>query len=378
MELPRTIGKSAALRKTAAGCADAVLSSTGRQCWIEVLRTFSCFAIVMLHVASLHFGYHKVSSASWWVCNVFDASTRFAVPVFLMISGALLLDPQRTETLSAFYRKRMSRLLAPCLFWIAFYMALNVVQNTRAFTVQSLGRDLLTGQVYYHLWYLFILPGLYLVTPFLRSFLREASSREVLWLAFVIYGFSLCEKILRRGLFGSEQETVFTMFVPFISYYILGSWLTRRRQDSLGSRRWAIAIPALIAAIVLAVGTLAYWFPSRESVYCLPYSHLSPLTLAYSVAVFIVFSCSDGLARRTIDSIGRYAFMIAPATLGIYLIHPFLLYVLHTLLPGRWFATLPAVSIPVFSVVIFVAAFFIVHSVQKVPYVRSIVGGTRG
>src|SRR3546814_13654277 len=76
--------------------------------------------VVVWHVAAMKFG---VFDNQWWASNFDDSLTRSCVPVFLMISGVLLLGKQ--ETLAVFFRKRFARILPPLLFWSLFYMSWN-------------------------------------------------------------------------------------------------------------------------------------------------------------------------------------------------------------------------------------------------------------
>ncbi|MCE5269226.1 MAG: acyltransferase family protein [Planctomycetaceae bacterium] len=344
-----------------------------QQSWIDALRVLSCFAIVVIHVtAKHHLGRQDLHTLDWWITNVFNASTRFAIPVFFMISGALLLDPRRPETTAAFYRKRMSRLLLPFVFWVTFYAALSWRQYPEARTLGHLGREFLSGRVYYHLWYLFVLPGLYGVTPFLRSFLRGAAPREVLWLSGVIYVLAVGQRVVGQSLFGG-QETVFTMFLPYVSYYLLGYWLANEFRGHMTQLRDIVAALCSVSLIAGTVGLVAERFPARESLYYLPYSPLSPLALAYAVVVFLGFKHGKVFRGPRIGSVRRCARLIAPTTLGIYLVHPFLIYLLETNLPNRWFLDLPALSIPFTSALVFATAFLTVYSLSRVRYLRSIV-----
>src|SRR3546814_10576210 len=87
---------------------------------MDTARIGACFMVVVLHVAAMNFG---VFDNQWWASNFYDSLTRSCVPVFLMISGVLLLGKQ--ETLAVFFRKRFARILPPLLFWSLFYMSWN-------------------------------------------------------------------------------------------------------------------------------------------------------------------------------------------------------------------------------------------------------------
>src|SRR5437763_9984766 len=75
----------------------------------DAIRILGTIAVVIGHVADMRFGGNALDR-DWWVANFWDAFTRWAVPAYIMLSGALLLDPVRAEHPSDFYRKRLGRI----------------------------------------------------------------------------------------------------------------------------------------------------------------------------------------------------------------------------------------------------------------------------
>ena len=158
-----------------------------KQTWIEALRLLSVFSVVMLHVSAGFFNFLEKTSFNWWMGNLLSSSTRFSVPVFIMISGSLLLDPGKDVGILPFYQKRLFRLMIPFVSWTVIYFLFTYIHSPDTeLTRWYIGRSLITGRVHYHLWYIFMLPGLYLFTPFIRTYLRTASSAEVKWLIFLL------------------------------------------------------------------------------------------------------------------------------------------------------------------------------------------------
>src|SRR3546814_5311212 len=76
------------------------MTNNGFSAAMDTARIGACFMVVVLHVAAMNFG---VFDHQWWASNFYDSLTRSCVPVFLMISGVLLLGKQ--ETLAVFFRK---------------------------------------------------------------------------------------------------------------------------------------------------------------------------------------------------------------------------------------------------------------------------------
>src|SRR5690554_6570471 len=150
---------------------------------IDVARIGACFMVVLLHVAAVEF--HEFDDR-WWASNFYDSFTRACVPIFLMITGVLLLN--RQEDLPAFFRKRYRRILPPLLFWSLFYLGWYSWQGEDYGGLWGGIRSMLHGPVAFHLWYLYAIVGIYLFVPFLRHIWQSCSRAEqhlylVLWAA---------------------------------------------------------------------------------------------------------------------------------------------------------------------------------------------------
>lgn len=97
--------------------------------WLDNSRIIAIWAVIFLHVAGFFVVSEPIGSTYWWIGSAYDAITRWCVPVFVMISGALLLDSSKQEALGVFYRKRMVRILWPLVFWSVFYLAWISLKN---------------------------------------------------------------------------------------------------------------------------------------------------------------------------------------------------------------------------------------------------------
>ena len=78
--------------------------------WVDVLRVFAIVAVVVVHVsADIITEWNSMPRSWWWAANFYDSLARGGVPVFVMLSGALLL-PQ-AESYRDFFKKRLQRIL---------------------------------------------------------------------------------------------------------------------------------------------------------------------------------------------------------------------------------------------------------------------------
>lgn len=132
--------------------------------YFDILRIIACFAVIMLNLTSKWFNILSLNTQSWMVLNVYNGLAHVAVPVFVMISGALFLNPEKNVELSVLLKKNVLRIAVAFVFWSGVYSILDRLQGVRM-------RDIMFGFLsgHDHLWFLYMIAGLYLVTPLLRK-----------------------------------------------------------------------------------------------------------------------------------------------------------------------------------------------------------------
>ena len=138
--------------------------------YFDLLRVVAIFAMMMLHVAASQFDSVAVGSSEWFWFNFYDSIVRFCVPVLVMISGIFFLDPKRTYSIEKLLKKNVFRLVTAYFFWAFCYALVDAFLEYRTFHmefVQSLVKNTFTGR--YHLWFVYMMIGLYLLVPILRK-----------------------------------------------------------------------------------------------------------------------------------------------------------------------------------------------------------------
>ncbi|OWT60172.1 acyltransferase [Candidimonas nitroreducens] len=286
---------------------------------LDLARVCACFMVVILHVAAVDF---HVFDDRWWASNFYDSACRACVPVFLMISGALLLD--RREALPVFVKKRFLRVVPPLLFWSLFYMAWNDWQGRHYGSWQQWLADLASGPVVFHLWYLYAVLGIYLFVPFLRAIWHASQALEkkaylALW-ALVSAWPTL------RAAWGVDADVLGTYslgaFFGLSGYLFLGAWLHEAYRNVRNEPRYLACNAALFALLSLAIMAATY-LRSRQTGGPDPlfYDYLSPLVMAASACAFNTLYGLGMRARRY----ARWLRQISACTLGVYCVHIFVL-----------------------------------------------------
>ncbi|HSC79504.1 MAG TPA: acyltransferase family protein [Chitinolyticbacter sp.] len=328
-----------------------------RQPQLDLIRVLATFAVVWLHVSANVVIYRPdAASSAWWTANVADALVRWCVPVFVMLSGALLLPGAGQMSAADFYRKRLPRLLWPLVGWTAFYLALRAGTDPHFSWAQG-WRDVVKGVPYYHLWYLYMTLGLYLAAPFIARVTAPAEMRLLMGLALAIAA--------TESLIGSGQASVLTRFVPYVGYFVAGHYFALRPWRPAPSRAILLAL-ACGALIALTTGLLLPTLGKRA--WLLMYAYTNPLVIVMSLALWLaLLQCrADGWACHPLVR------ALSRLSLGIYAIHPLWLLVLgRNGLHGHSFN--PAWAIALTSIAAFILSAISAALLSRLPLLRRLV-----
>jgi surface polysaccharide O-acyltransferase-like enzyme len=302
---------------------------------ISCMRVVAAFAVVLIHVSGVAVG--KTDPGLWIPGQVFNCLGRWAVPVFVMISGALLLNSSKHEPLAHFYSKRVLKLVPLLLVWNAVYFRF-MYWGDHLSIAQAWKIALYKGGFYVHLWYLPMALGLYLMTPLLRFSLGRAP-RRILPPVLALFFLTLFVCSLAIEIPWGRLPTI-ALSVPFLGYYVLGHWLDTVRT---GRSTGVLCVVLFLVAYASTVGGNCLWVDHTG------FEHpFSPTVCAMAVSVFLLFrhwfSGTDSGGDQWLNRLGG-------AALGVYLVHPLVLHTIHRFSTCE--TRLPWLSIPLLTVAVF-------------------------
>lgn len=282
--------------------------------YMDVIRAIGCILVVLTHVTAKFMDFPVVQRAWLWA-NLFNSTTRAAVPLFIMISGALFLDPARTVTMKLMLTKYVRRLAIALVEWNALYAVIVFIQSHNW---QLAIRTLVLGP--YHLWFLYVMIGCYLATPFIKPALAD---RHLLnWAIGIGLVFVILPTTLRlflpptNLLFPLINAFQVNIFAGFLFYFVLGYALSRVIVTRL---YWWLGVSAAV------VGTgMIFWQTQRLSLLAdhliqLFQANMSLFVLMQTVGIFIIVK---GLSHH---SPARWVLAFSRVSLPIYLVHPIFL-----------------------------------------------------
>jgi len=276
---------------------------------LSLIRAISCFGVVLLHCAYAASAGYAESSAAYIAAMAVRNCVMCSVPLFVMVSGALLLQPEREMSLSKIFKKYVLRmLLTLLLFSLLFYLfdcALGVAKKPFDALI-----ELYSGAGWSHLWYLYLMVGIYLLLPFYRMIAKNSGRRELIYLLSVYFVF-LCLIPLIDGVTDTKAGFYICTYTVYPLYFFLGYAL---REKLVKINAWlSLLLVALGSALIVISSRYAYGYnvPNLKGLLS-SYAFLP--VLMQSVGLFSLISrisAGEGKLLRFIDS----------NSFGVYLIH---------------------------------------------------------
>ena len=315
--------------------------------WIDSIRVISALFVIAIHVCGRVAGGYAVDNSGdlsetlgYMVaqCIQYTCSS-VCIPLFIMVSGALLLG--RNEEVIPFYRKRFGKILLPfvgwsCIFSLCIWLGGGGLKGGTPVTlINSIGA-FISGHISGHFWFMYMLIALYLVAPFLSVFVRNASKNMqtcflVLWI-FATALFPVINRIATETLgiteiyFCSFQFDFVALWIGFfIAGFILKDYVIPKWLAMLGIvllLGCSMALPVSLYVQKVCPESSMIFFVSFMSKYVLAIiSHKVTLSL---IAFFTLRSLGD-LPALASSYYGRVVVATAPLTFGIYLCHHLIL-----------------------------------------------------
>ena len=346
-------------------------SENNRILWIDILRIISAFAVIILHIAAKgSFEQFGARTFEWQICNFYNSISRFCVPVFVMVSGVFLLNPERNYSIKILFQKKILRIIISFLFWSIFYTIVEIIKTHNLETIQW--KTLLFGIIkgHFHMWFMYMIIGLYIITPLIRMINKdEKMTVYYLVLSFIfvfIYNPLNFFPPIKELLAISVSQLGLSVISGFSGYFILGYYLSRHKL-SYSTRKciYIIGVLAIIGTIGIN-GCLGYYYNNHHIV--LMYNYLYPNILFMSIFVFVYFQYNFQSVHFS-ENIEKIVSYIGKLSFGIYLVHAFYFENIHIIGINHFFCN-PIFSIPIVSILIFLLSLITVYIINKIPYIN--------
>lgn len=336
----------------------------------DLLRILACFAVVLLHVSYGYWSVVDINSRDFTTMTVYNGITRFAVPVFFMLSGLFLLKPDR-ELNTKKWGIKILKLMIGFFLWSLFYAFQSVLYHGFLQGWGSVTQEMWSNAVtrlimgHDHMWFLLDLAGFYLLLPILRKICADIKVTGYFLLLWVIVRFLITTVFPYIG--GDRVIALTTsmhlyMLMGYIGYFVGGYYL-----DKIEIPKWGRCV-IYATGVGSIVFTIAKTLQSSRATQTYDDRWVSPSNinvLLFSIAAFVFFKYRNVPQRIEVSKLVP---AMAGSTFFVYMIHPFCLEKLGLL--GITVISYPVIlSIPVMTIGIFTVGMLIGWLVGKIPVI---------
>lgn len=364
--------------------------------WLDVVRIVAMLMVIGVHCIDPFYispAMRDIPEYTQWAAN-YGSFFRPSVPLFAMMTGLLLLPVKQTMT--DFYKKRILRVLFPIIIWSVFYnlfpwftgllgLPKEVIGDFFCYTQGSESQALedalkdvamIPFQFSFkenHMWYMYLLIGLYLYMPFFSAWIEKATNKEKriylgIWFVslFLPYMNAYIAPLFGVNyLFGEATWNaygLFYYFAGFNGYLMLGHFLKKGND-------WGIGKTISICVILFIIGCYITWAgfssaaadsTSTEEEMELFFTFCSPNVAIMTAAVFLLLQkirINNQVIVRFLARTTKYGF-------GIYIVHYFIVGPFFLLI-GPSSIPIP-LQVPLMSICIFVVGWLFVACMYKI------------
>ena len=324
-----------------------------RQPELDILRLLAILTVIAIHSAgglTIHTATFPISVHVMIV---------WCVPVLFMISGRFFLDPCRDVSLKKLLTKYVPRIVIAFLFWSIVYTVYYVVSGTYdGLNIFGILSQFLEGP--YHFWYLFVLIGLYLLTPFLRKIAEDDQLLGYFLILFALLNITF-EYLVYLPKIGPviqsfAQRFPLDMATGYAGYYMLGYflWHTKDRMSKkLETGIYLLGIVTLVGTVI-AEGLISHDIWGEDFVK----QYMKPNVIAYSSALYLLFVKRVSTIHLSEKTIRCFAFL-TEMSFGVYCIHA----LINELFP--FFGSLPILR----TLSIYLISLALTWLIRKIPVV---------
>ena len=302
----------------------------------DLLRIVCAIGVVLLHVSTIFMNdiTNEITTngflgSNLWVVSLYYVMPRFAVPCFVMLSGAFILEDDRNANFKWFYKKVWRKIGIPTILFSAGYTVFSVIKEvviangniTASMFIEPV-KYWLIGYPYYHMWYLYMLFGLYFMTPIIILVKQNISIKTFEKAAWILLLLGCISGMINTYCYFWDLSYSFC----YLGYFMLG-YLLKNKYSNQKNQFYGV-IMILISFFIEFVMTFLFYEKAKigETATFFGYSIIEPLS---PLAAMTAISMFIGFTKLTIKQNLKE---LSEDTFYVYLIHAIFVTFYHAIM----------------------------------------------
>lgn len=317
---------------------------------LDLLRVIACFMVIVIHVASDYINdYVNIPNLKFTISNIFDSFSRVAVPIFVLLSGGFILSEDKNKKIIPFYEKFFCKIFIPTILWSICYVIYSYLKGftffyyfNKSFDLLKPLKDWFLGGPFYHMWYLYMIFGLYFLTPFLISMKDRIGEKNF---------FRLGILFLILSIYLDKYFCLFWLIQSFsyLGYFMLGHSLKYFYKEKLNYKFLFFIYILLVGLIFIFTELLIRekFFINVSKLYF--YNYLTPVVILASLIFYLLFLNLKVSLKYNLESLSDKTFYIYLIHAGVLDIFIFIIRDIYRYEPNPlWY--IPSMSIFIFYI----------------------------
>lgn len=332
--------------------------------YFDELRALAILFVILCHSTTIYKPfYYNLSYLS--IPSIMNILGWVGVPIFFMLSGALLFN--RDYTLGDFFKKRFTRILIPFIFWMIITVIFDYFvlgYSTKTLINLVLGKKRYT-------WFVWVMIGIYLITPVINSFIKEYGQRGVEYFL-LIWGFVMVLNTFDKyPLFNLELS----YFAGCLGFSVLGYYLANK--DFRLSDKALIILGPILYFVCLAID----WYIHGLGLFPNASAYYSVYVILASCGLFLFFKAINNYSSEHKESfisrihnkieygfLGKVILSISVCSYGMYFMNSLVIGLLKS-----WnLNTLK--MMPVIFIIAVLVSWLVIVALDKIPQLRKFIG----
>ncbi|MCD2257330.1 acyltransferase [Agrilactobacillus fermenti] len=352
-----------------------MVEKSQRIIYIDFIRIISMLGVILLHVSAVPLR-DKIGTSSWHIANLLTTIATPAVPLFFMISGALLLHSRRTADLKYVWRHRILKLFMPFLLW-SIIAILVYGRYKHTLTPQSFWQAIVampnvpTAEA---LWFMYPMFVLYILSPILRQAITALSQKMLqyfllIWLITNSVLPTIATYVPQNYKVAFNFNSYWALVGGYLGYFVLGYYLRTYGLTKL--KKWHLCLINCLLVLLVTLETYGASLQMHQyNDHFKDYVQSLPI-LFLSVGIFLLWQKVDfNLSARTQHHIRS----LAQLSYGVYLIHNLIVLVITDPLYTWWHLPI-TLQLSLNFVIATTLSLSIIWIITKIPIVRFLLAG---
>jgi len=336
--------------------------------YFDYLKILCSFCVILIHVCAEYTSKYNINSYKWKISYYYNGFSRFSVPNFFMISGALFLN--RDLSFKKIVNKYIKRIYIHLLLWSIIYSLINI--KLKKLNIKKKIFQIIKG--HYHLWYLFSTMGLYIISPFFREIAKNKTLLESFLIIYFFFIFIIPNYIYLLSYYSKDTFNLLNYIYSNLTinnlsnknfYFILGYYLYKKKEIKY-EIKIIIYILGLMGLIFTTILSYNLAILKKKKINHFNSNYLNIFFTSISIFMFFKSNFDNNKINKEKKNIFQ---KISKFTFGIYLIHPLIIENIINKLHFHYLRINIILLIPMINTIIFLFSLIMVIILNKIPII---------